>query len=90
MNGLTRSLATAWGKDNIRINSIAPGLTRTKLTAMAFEMPEIYDPTTARTPLQKLAEPADMAGSVLFLSSSAAGFITGQVMSVDGGFTITG
>ena len=90
LNGLTRNLAVAWGKKNIRVNAIAPGLTRTRMTDAAFQMEDVTSPAMSRTPLQRLAEPGEMAGAVLFLSSTAAGFITGQVLSVDGGFTVTG
>jgi len=90
LNSLTRVLAVAWAKKNIRVNAIAPALTRTRLTDFMFEQGEMIKPALARTPLQRLAVADDMAGPVLFLSSSAAGFITGQTMPVDGGFTIAG
>jgi 3-oxoacyl-[acyl-carrier protein] reductase len=88
--GLTRGLAAAWGKDNIRVNAVAAGLTESRMTAGTFANPEWTQPTLARTPAGRLGVPADIAGPVLFLSSSLAGWVTGQTLPIDGGFTIAG
>ncbi|WP_114955094.1 SDR family NAD(P)-dependent oxidoreductase [Sphingosinicella terrae] len=87
---LVKTLAIAWAPRNIRVNGIAPGLTRSRMTAAAFENPKLGEPTLARTPLGRLGEPIDQAGAALFLTSSAAAFITGQTLPTDGGFTIRG
>jgi 3-oxoacyl-[acyl-carrier protein] reductase len=88
--GLTRVLAVAWAKDRIRVNAVAAGLTRSRMTAGTFDDPAWTQPTLDRTPLGRLGEPVDIAGPVLFLTSSAASWITGQVLPVDGGFTVAG
>jgi 3-oxoacyl-[acyl-carrier protein] reductase len=88
--GMTRVLAVAWAKDRIRINAVAAGLTRSRMTAGTFDDPAWTQPTLDRTPLGRLGEPVDIAGPVLFLTSSAASWITGQVLPVDGGFTVAG
>lgn len=87
---LIKSLAMAWAARGIRVNGIAPGLTRSRMTAVVFENPEMGASTFSRTPLGRLGEPVDMAGAALFLTSSAASFITGQTLPIDGGFTICG
>jgi len=88
--GLTRVLAAEWAAQGIRVNAVAAGLTRSRMTAGAFEQPEWTAPTLQRTPLGRLGEPKDIAGAVLFLTSSAASWITGQILPIDGGFTIAG
>ena len=90
LNGLTRSMAVALGDRKIRVNAIAPGLTRTPMSAVVFENEAYSKPTRDRTPLQRLGEVEDMTSAVLFLSSAGASFITGQTLSIDGGFTIQG
>jgi len=88
--GMTRSLATAWGREGIRVNAVAAGLVRSRMTGAMFEIDGATAPTLARTPLGRLGEPADIAGAVLFLCSPAAAWITGQTLAVDGGFSISG
>lgn len=88
--GLTRVLAVEWAAQHIRVNAVAAGLTRSRMTAATFDAPEWTAPTLARTPIARLGEPEDIAGAVLFLSSSAASWITGQVLPIDGGFTVAG
>jgi NAD(P)-dependent dehydrogenase (short-subunit alcohol dehydrogenase family) len=88
--GLTRALAAQWGARGIRVNCVAAGLTRSRMTAGTFAQDAWTAPTLARTPLGRLGEPEDIAGAILFLSSPAASWITGQTLAVDGGFTIAG
>jgi 3-oxoacyl-[acyl-carrier protein] reductase len=88
--GLTRTLAAQWGARGIRVNAVAAGLTRSGMTAGTFAQDEWTAPTLARTPLGRLGEPQDIANAILFLSSPAAAWITGQTLAVDGGFTISG
>jgi len=85
---LTKTLAIKLAKRNIRVNAVAAGLTESRQTASAFEGPAWSEPTLARTPMARLGIPEDIAGPVLFLTSSAASFVTGQTLPVDGGFTI--
>lgn len=88
--GLTRVLAVEWAKQRIRVNAVAAGLTRSRMTSGTFDDPRWTAPTLERTPIGRLGEPVDIAGPVLFLTSDAASWITGQVLPVDGGFTISG
>lgn len=88
--GMTRGLAVDLGPRNVRLNVVAAGLTRSRMTAAAFEIQEWSVPTIARTPLGRMGEAKDVAGPVLFLASSAASWITGTTVMVDGGYTIAG
>jgi NAD(P)-dependent dehydrogenase (short-subunit alcohol dehydrogenase family) len=88
--GLTKALAIHWAKDNIRVNAVAAGLTESRMTAATIANPAWSGPTLARTPLARFGKPIDIAGPVLFLTSAAAGFITGQTIPVDGGYTVAG
>ncbi|WP_313801544.1 SDR family oxidoreductase [Sphingobium sp.] len=88
--GLTRALAVEWGPRNIRVNAVAAGITRSRMTAGTFAQKEWTAPALARTPLGRLGEPEDIAGAILFLTSPAAAWITGQTLAVDGGYTVSG
>ncbi|MBH1997504.1 MAG: SDR family oxidoreductase [Sphingomonadaceae bacterium] len=88
--GLTRTLAVEWGPRNVRVNAVAAGITRSRMTAGTFAQEEWTAPTMARTPLGRLGEPEDIAGAILFLTSPAAAWITGQTLAVDGGYTVSG
>lgn len=83
---LTKSLALAWAADGIRINAIAPGYVETQLNAEGRKDAAHYERIRARIPQGRWAQPADMAGSAVFLASNAAAYITGTVLAVDGGF----
>jgi NAD(P)-dependent dehydrogenase (short-subunit alcohol dehydrogenase family) len=85
---LTKSLAIAWAGDGIRVNAIAPGFVVTEQSARSRQNPEHVARVTARTPMGRWGEPADIAGPVLFLASRAAGFMTGVTLPVDGGYSI--
>ncbi|MES2474074.1 MAG: SDR family oxidoreductase [Pseudomonadota bacterium] len=82
---LTKSLAVAWAP-NIRVNAIAPGWIETDLTKAAQADPARSDAIIARTPFGRWGKPEDIGGAVVFLCSDAAGFITGTVLPVDGGY----
>jgi 3-oxoacyl-[acyl-carrier protein] reductase len=88
--GMIRAMAVHWGKSNIRINGLAVGLARSKMTGPVFDTPELSEPMLARVPLGRHGEPGDVAGAALFLSSDAASWITGQVLPIDGGYSISG
>ena len=80
---LTRALAVEWGPRNIRINCIAPGMFRTRMTEAIIERGEaIYNATT---PMGRIGKPGEIAPTVLFLASEGASYITGQVIPIDGG-----
>jgi NAD(P)-dependent dehydrogenase (short-subunit alcohol dehydrogenase family) len=82
--GLTRALARELGPVGIRVNAIAPGYTDTE-GARQIGDPDTYDVTG--TPLGRVAEPADMLGTLLYLLGPGAAFVTGQVVLVNGGRT---
>lgn len=81
---LTRSLARALGPDQIRVNTVNPGVVRTPMTESWPSA--ILEQTIERTPLGRLAEPEDIADVACFLASDAARFISGEVVEVNGGF----
>jgi NAD(P)-dependent dehydrogenase (short-subunit alcohol dehydrogenase family) len=82
---LTKSLAVAWAPA-IRVNAIAPGWIETELTKAAQEDPVRSDAIVGRTPFGRWGQPGDIGGAAVFLCSEAAGFITGTVLPVDGGY----
>ncbi len=84
--GLTKSLAKELGSRGITCNAVAPGFISTDMTHELSE--EIRTGILERTPLGRLGEPGDIAGVIAFLASDAAGFITGQVIEVDGGLFV--
>lgn len=82
VNGLTKSLARELGKDNIRVNAVAPGITRTDMVAALPE--ELIKPLIATIPLGRVGEPEDVANAFLYLASDLASYVTGEILSVDG------
>jgi NAD(P)-dependent dehydrogenase (short-subunit alcohol dehydrogenase family) len=84
---MARNLAGEFGPDNVRVNSIAPGLVRTDFARALWENPEILKASTERTPLQRIGEPDEIAGMAVFLASKAGAFTTGQTFVIDGGQT---
>jgi NAD(P)-dependent dehydrogenase (short-subunit alcohol dehydrogenase family) len=82
---LARNLALELGPHNVRVNCVAPGLIRTDFARALWENPSIAQAATQATPLRRLGEPDDVAGAVVFLSSPAAQFVTGQSIVIDGG-----
>jgi 2-dehydro-3-deoxy-D-gluconate 5-dehydrogenase len=88
---LTKSLATAWAKDNIQVNAILPGWIDTDLTKAARDqIAGLHDRVLARTPVGRWGVPGDLAGTAVFLASSASDFVTGTSIPVDGGWSIQG
>jgi NAD(P)-dependent dehydrogenase (short-subunit alcohol dehydrogenase family) len=86
---LTKSLARLWGPHGVRVNAVAPGYVRTRLTAFRWQDAAESRAVLARTPLARWGEPEDIVGPTLFLCSRAAAFITGVVLPVDGGYLTT-
>lgn len=83
---LTKSLAIAYAADGIRVNAIAPGWIATPLTQALRDDAGRSAAILARTPLGRWGTPEDLAGGVLYLSSPIAGFVTGAVLAIDGGY----
>ena len=81
--GASKELAIELGKSGIRVNAVAPGITNTKMASHISG--ELYNETIENTILKRPAEPMEIANAVLFLASDMSGYITGQVLRVDGG-----
>lgn len=88
LDALTRTLAEAWGRDGIRVNGIAPGFVKTKMTEVSWANEGISENIERHTPLGRWGAPEDMAGAALFLASPLAAFMTGQTITVDGGLSL--
>src|SRR5216683_1651667 len=86
---LARNLACEYGKHNIRVNCIAPGLIKTDFAKALWDNPETLKASTARSPLLRIGEPDEIAGAAVFLASAAGTFMTGQTIVIDGGATIS-
>lgn len=90
MNQLTKNLAAEWAKDGIRVNAIAPWYIATPLAKQVLQDEDYKKEVLERTPMKRIGEPEEVASVVAFLCSKGAGYITGQTIAVDGGFSIFG
>jgi len=86
---LTRCMAREWAQFGIQVNAVGPGLTKTDFSKPIWSNPEVAKHVSAAIPMGRLAEPEEIVGSVLFLASDAARFITGHSIYVDGGTLTT-
>jgi NAD(P)-dependent dehydrogenase (short-subunit alcohol dehydrogenase family) len=84
---LARNLAAEFGRHQVRVNCIAPGLVRTDFARALWENPDTLKAVTAHTPLRRIGEPHEIAGAAVYLASPASTFVTGQAIIVDGGST---
>ena len=84
--GLTRTIARELASRNITVNAVAPGFIATDMTAALGE--EVIEQIRKEVPLGRMGEPQDVADAVLFLASDAASFVTGHILTVDGGLTV--
>ena len=82
VNGMTLSLARELGPSNIRVNAVAPGITKTDMVAALPD--QMIQPMIAAIPLRRIGEPEDIANAFLFLASDMASYVTGEILSVDG------
>jgi NAD(P)-dependent dehydrogenase (short-subunit alcohol dehydrogenase family) len=87
---IVRNLATAYGRDNIRVNGIAPAVVKTKFAAALYEDPEQEKAIASTYALKRLGEPDDIAGAAVYFASRAGAWTTGQTLIIDGGWTIAG
>jgi NAD(P)-dependent dehydrogenase (short-subunit alcohol dehydrogenase family) len=86
---LTKSLAVEWGGDGVRVNALCPGWTATELNRNLWADPAAGPATVANVPMRRWGRAEEMAGPAVFLASDASSFMTGQVLIVDGGQTVS-
>lgn len=86
LHQMTRNLACEWADDGIRVNAVLPWYIRTRRTSAALADPEYYDEVIARTPMQRIGEPEEVASAIAFLCLPASSYVTGECIAVDGGF----
>jgi len=86
---MTRHLGMEWAERGVRVNAIAPGLILTGMTEIMTQIPDLADAELAKVPMGRWGTPDDVAPTALFLASSAAAFLTGQTVNVDGGYSLT-
>ena len=86
---LTKAMASSWAADQIQVNAILPGWIQTALTDGArAQVPGLNERVIARTAAGRWGQPADLAGTAVFLASAASDFVTGTAIPVDGGYSI--
>lgn len=85
---LTRAMAVTYGPENIRVNALAPGFVRTRLTEDVLSDPAQVEAALREIPLRRVAEPEELAACALFLASDEASFVTGATLVADGGQTV--
>lgn len=87
---LTRSLAVEWSKKGVTVNAVAPGVFRTDLNAQLLDSTARGQELLMRTPMGRFGKTEELVGSVVYLASDSASFVTGQILVVDGGFLASG
>ena len=85
---LARNLAVEYGRHNVRVNCIAPGLVRTDFAKALWDNPEAEKRFNANHPMRRIGEPSELAGAAVFLAARASSYVNGQTLVVDGGSTI--
>lgn len=89
VSSLTRQWATEWAKHNINVNAIAPTFVDTPQVAMLLGDPTFKANLVSRVPLGRVGQTDDLVGAVIFFASEASSFVTGQILTIDGGLTAT-
>lgn len=84
--GMTRALSAEWSGRGVRVNAIAPGYFRTEMTEVFYRDPAWTDAMLAKIPQRRFGEERDVVGAVVFLSSGASAYVTGQCIAIDGGY----
>ena len=84
---MTKALACEWAKTGVRVNALAPGYIATEMTLDMRAQPELWQSWMELTPMGRCGEPSEVAAAAVFLASDAASYITGAILSVDGGYT---
>jgi galactitol 2-dehydrogenase (L-tagatose-forming) len=84
---LTKALATEWAKTGVRVNALAPGYVATDMTLKMRERPDLFNVWLDMTPMGRIGEPSEIAAAVVFLASAASTYVTGAILSIDGGYT---
>ena len=87
VNMYTKQLACEWGGRGITVNAIAPTFVRTPINAFQLDDPVFYKTLTDRIPVGRIGKEEDIAAAALYLASSGASFVNGQILGVDGGLT---
>lgn len=82
---MTQNMAKEWGQYNIRVNNIAPGIIKTRLSEALWKDPAVNERALKTIPMMRLGEPDEIAGAVVFLASDAGSYITGATIVIDGG-----
>jgi len=90
MNQMTKNLACEWAEENIRVNAVAPWYIETPLAKQVLKDEGYLNSVLARTPLNRIGKPEEVAATVAFLCMPASSYITGQCLAVDGGFSVYG
>jgi galactitol 2-dehydrogenase (L-tagatose-forming) len=84
---LTKALAAEWAKSGVRVNALAPGYIGTEMIQKMRERPELFNAWLDMTPMGRIGEPSEVAAAVLYLASNASSYVTGAILSIDGGYT---